>query len=396
MPRCEIAYVPLAAKFQVIAIMAFLGLVSLSQSYSLTSRFVRRVYSSGSALRCTDFNLVPIDKKGIKGDSDTTWQKRPGAEKIVNIDHTPFTRPDLITFDAYNTLIMPSQGVGKWYREALNTVCDMKVRLPRPVFFAESFKKQYAKMDEAHPCFGATTGLTPEEWWYQVIKDTYLNTTYLSVISPDELEELMPDIFDLLYSEIFSTEKGWDVKEDVEYTLNKLKEWRDLGSGPKIGVVSNFDERLPRILDSLGIKDYFDVIMTSQECKSAKPDRVIFDEAMKSAGVSDPGSCYHIGDREDTDVAGAIAAGWRPMRYNEDFDEDFNDWDMVETAEQQDDPGHVTDRESVLKWGRRNSETGREWTEIWGLDDMLTLFGLPDDDEKLIPVTVTKGIYEDE
>ena len=84
------------------------------------------------------------------------------------------------------------------------------------------------------------------------------------------------------------------------------------------------------------------------------------------------------------------------MRYNEDFDEDFNDWDTIETAEQQDDQGHVADRESVLKWGRRNSETGREWTEIWGLDDMLTLFGLPDDDEKLIPVTVTKGIYEDE
>ena len=169
-----------------------------------------------------------------------------------------------------------------------------------------------------------------------------------------------------------------------------------MGSGPKIGVVSNFDERLPLILTSLEIKDYFDVIVTSQECKSAKPDRNIFDAAMKAVGVTEPANCYHIGDREDTDVAGAIAAGWRPMRYNEDFDEDFADWEAVETAEQQEDLKHVTDRESVLKWGRRNTDTGREWTEIWGLDDMLTLFGLPDDDEKLIPVTVTRGIYEDE
>ena len=62
-------------------------------------------------------------------------------------------------------------------------------------------------MDEMHPCFGATTGLSPEDWWFEVIKNTYLNTSYLSQISPDELEQMMPEIFDLLYNEIFSTKR---------------------------------------------------------------------------------------------------------------------------------------------------------------------------------------------
>jgi hypothetical protein len=306
-----------------------LMLISAVRGYMVKPVWLRKVHSS-SILQCTDFNLVPIDKRGVKGDADTSWQTRQGALDIENIDHEPFGRPELITFDATNTLIRPTQGIGKWYREALNTVCDMTVRLPRPIFFAESFKKAYGEMDEKHPCFGALSGMTSEAWWFEVIKKTYAETQYLSAIDGEELDQLMPALFDLLYNDVFSTKKGWDIKEDVEYT------------------------------------------------------------------VRDPAACYHIGDREDTDVAGAIAAGWRPMRFNEDFDEDFPDWNDVETAEQQDDPAHVANRESVLKWGRRNSVTGLEWTEIWGLDDMLTLFGLPDDEEKLIPVTITKGVYEDE
>lgn len=375
--------------------LSMLSLLMRSRGYLPVSGWVRRV-SSRSVLQCTDFNLVPIDKKGVRGDSDTSWKTREGAKDIINVDHEPFERPELITFDAFDTLIRPSQGVGKWYREALNTVCDMTVRLPRPIFFADSFKREFKWMDEKHPCFGATTGLTPEQWWFEVIQKTYLGTQYMTAIDAEELDTLMPVLFDLLYQDIFGTKRGWEMKEDAEYTLGKLKAWRDMGNGPKIGIISNFDERLHMILEELSIKDYFDVIVTSQEVKSAKPDKEIFEVAAKAVGVTDTKACYHIGDKETTDVAGALAAGWRPVRFNEDFDEDFPDWTDIETPEQQDDPTHAAEREGVLKWGRRNTVTGLEWTEIWGLDDMLTLFGLPDDEEKLIPVTITKGIYEDE
>jgi hypothetical protein len=66
---------------------------------------------------------------------------------IVPVRREMFSvRPKLITFDAMNTLIQPSQSIGRWYREALNIACDMRIRLPQPVYFADAFKKAYSEM----------------------------------------------------------------------------------------------------------------------------------------------------------------------------------------------------------------------------------------------------------
>lgn len=55
-------------------------------------------------------------------------------------------RPELITFDAYDTLIAPSQSIGRWYRAALNSACNMSIRLPRPELFQKSFHTVYGEM----------------------------------------------------------------------------------------------------------------------------------------------------------------------------------------------------------------------------------------------------------
>ena len=58
----------------------------------------------------------------------------------------------------------------------------------------------------------------------------------------------MPQLFEILYSDVFSSKDGWVLKEDAEYTLAKIAEWRDMGGGPKVGVIANFDDRLHKIL----------------------------------------------------------------------------------------------------------------------------------------------------
>jgi hypothetical protein len=96
---------------------------------------------------CIDKVTKPIPfKPGVREDNDNSWRTviNPDIEfvkmeKFVN-------RPDLITFDAFNTLIEPNQGIGKWYREALNAACNFQIRLPRPIFFADSFKNAYNEM----------------------------------------------------------------------------------------------------------------------------------------------------------------------------------------------------------------------------------------------------------
>ena len=63
----------------------------------------------------------------------------------------------------------------------------------------------YTHRNKEHPCFGATTGLTPEEWWYDVVLQTYLTTENLKQINPDEMRSLMPAVFQMLFYEVFST-----------------------------------------------------------------------------------------------------------------------------------------------------------------------------------------------
>lgn len=110
--------------------------------------------------------------------------------------------------------------------------------------------------------------------------------------------------FDLIY-DVFRSRESWRVFEDVTESgiLGRLK-----ARGVTLGVISNWDSRLPEILTNTGLADYFDFILASTVVGSAKPDLGIFQEALKRAGVPAAQAC-HIGDEPATDVEGARNAG---------------------------------------------------------------------------------------
>lgn len=205
----------------------------------------------------------------------------------------------------------------------------------------------------------------------------------------------MPEVFELLYDTIFSTKLGWRVKENAEYTLTKLRDWRDLGSGPKIGVLSNSDDRLWGVLQDLDLAQYFDFAITSYEAKSQKPDSQLFEMAAQRAKVSTPRAAYHIGTDVDTDAAGAVSAGWTPLIFRQWFDESFPDWYAIESVEEADQG--FQKRKAYMDWGRRDpARGGLEWIETWDLDDVLYLSGLPEDPEKPIHTTYLRGFLTDQ
>jgi putative hydrolase of the HAD superfamily len=74
----------------------------------------------------------------------------------------------------------------------------------------------------------------------------------------------------------------------------------------RIAVVSNWDCSLPDVLAAagVGIGDVFD----SARSGASKPDPVIFHRALAALAV-EPGRTLHVGDTEETDGAGARAAG---------------------------------------------------------------------------------------
>jgi 2-haloalkanoic acid dehalogenase type II len=94
---------------------------------------------------------------------------------------------------------------------------------------------------------------------------------------------------------------------EVAGTLAELRE-----QGHRLLVVSNWDCALPGWLDGAGLLDLFDDVVTSAVVGAAKPDPAIFAAALERAGAG-PERAVHVGDSLSKDVAGARAAGIRPV-----------------------------------------------------------------------------------
>jgi putative hydrolase of the HAD superfamily len=89
--------------------------------------------------------------------------------------------------------------------------------------------------------------------------------------------------------------------DDVEPALAAVAE-----RGLATAVVSNWDCSLPEALDHAGLR--FDVVVDSATAGAPKPDPAMFHLALERLGV-DRHRVLHVGDRDETDGAGARAAG---------------------------------------------------------------------------------------
>jgi FMN hydrolase / 5-amino-6-(5-phospho-D-ribitylamino)uracil phosphatase len=85
-----------------------------------------------------------------------------------------------------------------------------------------------------------------------------------------------------------------------------------LKSRYRLGVISNTvgsgDEELAAALDKAGLRSLIDAMVTSRDFGRAKPDPAIYVEGARRLGIPLETTCM-VGDRLDTDVAGALNAG---------------------------------------------------------------------------------------
>lgn len=111
---------------------------------------------------------------------------------------------------------------------------------------------------------------------------------------------------DTCYRE-FTDLANYSLFDDVLPALELLGE-ADL----TLGVISNFEEWLERLLEQLGVSSYFAVRVISGVEGLEKPDPRIFQLAMERAGV-EPGRSVYVGDNPEFDVDPALAVGMFPV-----------------------------------------------------------------------------------
>lgn len=95
---------------------------------------------------------------------------------------------------------------------------------------------------------------------------------------------------------------AWQVYTDV---ASQLPRWWQRGL--KLAVVSNFDSRLPGLLQQLGLARWLSAVVVSSSAGAAKPDAAPFRIALEQLQL-DVRQVWHVGDSTE-DVAGAAAAG---------------------------------------------------------------------------------------
>jgi len=112
--------------------------------------------------------------------------------------------------------------------------------------------------------------------------------------------------------ERFAGPEPYRVYPDVEPALDELA-----ARGVRLAVVSNWDERLPRVLAGLGLAGRFEAILISAAVGVEKPHPAIFTAAVERLGLS-PGRVLHVGDSAREDVEGARGIDLNALRLARD------------------------------------------------------------------------------
>ncbi len=203
-----------------------------------------------------------------------------------------------VLFDAAGTLIRPAEPVGETYARLAR---EEGVDLP-----ASRIEEAFRRILDAAPPMvfpGRTLACraAPErDWWRDRVRETF-RAADQSVRFRD-FEACFGGLWDH-----FARGDAWRLAPGAVEGLRELDR-----AGFDLGIVSNFDQRLRRILKELGIADRFAAVVLPADALAAKPERLIFDVALKRLGLAAQQAAY-VGDREEEDLRAASAAGLRAV-----------------------------------------------------------------------------------
>ncbi len=204
-------------------------------------------------------------------------------------------RADAVLFDVGNTLIYPWPSVPNVVREVLAEAGHMHdlAAIDELMPLVDDFYEDRYRADDT---FWTSEEATSEVWIGM----------YSLLCRKLGIHERAEDLAARVYEE-FGDATRWRAYDDVAPALGRLR-----AAGLRTGVVSNWDRRLPGLLEGLGLAGLLDTILTSAEVGLHKPDPRIFELACQRLGTV-PARSAHVGDHYYADYIGATALGMRAV-----------------------------------------------------------------------------------
>ena len=202
--------------------------------------------------------------------------------------------PKVIFFDAVGTLFGVKGSVGEVYAAiALNYGVEVAPQ--------EIDRAFYQSFGTAEPlAFGNSERPTIIQqefnWWKKISIATFKEAKAI-----DDFTD-----FDAFFKELyvyFATEKPWFIYPEV---IDVLENWQQ--KQIPLGIISNFDTRIYKLLKLLNLENYFSSITISSEVGAAKPEPKIFTTALAKHSCQ-PEQAWYIGDSFIEDYQGAKQIG---------------------------------------------------------------------------------------
>jgi len=200
---------------------------------------------------------------------------------------------DVVSLDAGFTLIYPEPPVGHAYA---SMAARFGYRLSEREVHSR-FVKVWLERNAQNRDLRADNAMADEarsyHWWKKIFIDSIGD-----MLAPEDIDP----VFQVCFEE-YAQGKYWAIYPDVLPLLSGLKE-----RGCRLVVMSNWDRRLHRTLQDLGLTPLFEKVYISTLIGYAKPDPAVFHHIIADLGVP-ASSILHIGDSLEEDMAAAKEAG---------------------------------------------------------------------------------------
>ncbi len=194
-----------------------------------------------------------------------------------------------VFFDVGGTLIHPNPSVGHVYQSA-GAQFGLQAT---PEDIERAFRAVWKRHNDNRSARAGVDDAATRAWWRGIVDEVFDRVSF---------DGDRAAAFDACY-EAFAKADAWAIFDDVQPTLQELR-----ARGVPMGVLSNWDHRLPPLLETLELDHYFESIIVSAIVGAEKPSPMIYENARDAVGRPYEELVY-VGDQRPLDVTPARALG---------------------------------------------------------------------------------------